>query len=222
MPQKKAPQPLAGFGRSFARHRAAPRHGGEGEVPLKGCTYPRSPTPAHAADMIRPPATSPLPPNPAMPDFWSQSLIPTLRQAPGDAEVPSHQLMLRAGMVRKLGSGSYTYLPLGLRSLSKVAAIIREEMRAAGAAEIFMPTLQPIELWQKTGRDQSYGENLFQLDDRHGRHYALGRPTKKSSPTSSARASAPTKTSPKPSTRSRPSSATSSARASACCVPASS
>ncbi|MEM1027061.1 MAG: proline--tRNA ligase [Planctomycetota bacterium] len=107
-------------------------------------------------------------------DVWSATLVPTLRQAPGDAEVPSHQLMLRAGLIRKLGAGSYTYLPLGLRSLNKVIAIIKEEMHAAGAAEVFMPTLQPIELWQKTGRDESYGDNLFQIDDRHGRHYALG------------------------------------------------
>ncbi len=109
-----------------------------------------------------------------MPDLWTQTLVPTLREAPGDAEVPSHQLMLRAGLIRKLGAGSYTYLPLGLRSLNKVIAIIREEMHAAGACEVFMPTLQPIELWQKTGRDESYGYNLFQIDDRHGRHYALG------------------------------------------------
>ena len=120
------------------------------------------------------PMSTPTPLPHATPDFWSATLVPTLREAPGDAEVPSHRLMLRAGLIRKLGAGSYSYLPLGLRSLNKVIAIVRQEMHAAGAAEVFLPTLQPIELWQKTGRDQSYGDNLFQINDRHGRHYALG------------------------------------------------
>jgi len=109
-----------------------------------------------------------------MPTFWSQTLIPTLRQAPADAEVPSHRLMLRAGLIRKLGSGSYTYLPLGLRALQRVSQIIREEMAAAGAEEIFMPTLIPLDLFKKTGRDQAYGDNLFRIEDRHGRLVALG------------------------------------------------
>ncbi len=109
-----------------------------------------------------------------MPTYWTQTVIPTLRQAPGDAEVPSHQLMLRAGLVRKLGSGSYSYLPLGLRSLNKVIAIIRDEMANAGAAEIFMPTLQPIDLWEQTKRREAYGDNLFVVTDRHGRVQALG------------------------------------------------
>ncbi len=109
-----------------------------------------------------------------MPTFWTQTLIPTLRQAPADAEVPSHQLMLRAGLIRKLGSGSYTYLPLGLRSLQRVQQIIREEMAAAGAEEIFMPSLIPLDLFRATGRDEAYGDNLFRVTDRHGREAALG------------------------------------------------
>jgi len=109
-----------------------------------------------------------------MPTFWSQTLIPTLRQAPADAEVPSHQLMLRAGLIRKLGSGSYTYLPLGLRAIQRVQRIIREEMAAAGAEEIFMPTLIPLDLFKQTGRDEAYGDNLFRIEDRHGRVGGLG------------------------------------------------
>jgi len=109
-----------------------------------------------------------------MPVRWSQTLIPTSRQVPADAEVPSHQLMLRAGFIRKLGAGMYDYLPAGLRSLQKVMAIIREEMAIAGAIEVLLPTLAPIELFQKTGRDTAYGDNLFRVVDRHGRHQALG------------------------------------------------
>lgn len=109
-----------------------------------------------------------------MPTHWSQTLIPTSRQTPTEAEVPSHQLMLRAGLIRRLGTGAYTYLPLGMRALNKVNQVIREEMARAGAEEVMMPALQPIELWQKTGRDEAYGHNLFRLTDRHGRALALG------------------------------------------------
>jgi prolyl-tRNA synthetase len=109
-----------------------------------------------------------------MPTYWSKTLIPTLRQVPAEAEVPSHQLMLRAGLIRKLGAGVYDYLPLGLRALRKAMQIVREEMEAAGAVEILMPTLQPIELWEQTGRRKAYGENLFVVKDRHGREQALG------------------------------------------------
>ena len=109
-----------------------------------------------------------------MPTRWTQTLIPTGRQVPGDAEVPSHQLMIRAGYIRRLGSGIYDYLPLGVRSLHKVMAVIREEMARAGAVEVFLPTLQPIELWVQTGRRVDYGENLFVVRDRHGREQALG------------------------------------------------
>ena len=108
-----------------------------------------------------------------MPTLWSQTLIPTLRQDPADAEVPSHRLMLRAGLIRQLGSGLYTYLPLGWRALHKTIEIVREEMNKAGAAEILMPALEPIELFADTKRDIEYGENLFRLTDRHGRHAAL-------------------------------------------------
>ncbi|BAM05134.1 proline--tRNA ligase [Phycisphaera mikurensis] len=108
-----------------------------------------------------------------MPDFWSRTLAPTLREAPADAEVPSHRLMLRAGLVRRLGSGSYGYLPLGLRSLRKVERIIREEQHAAGAVEVSLPCLQPISLWERTGRRAAYGANLFVVNDRHGREAAL-------------------------------------------------
>ena len=108
-----------------------------------------------------------------MPDFWSATLVPTLREAPADAEVPSHRLMLRAGLIRRLGSGSYGYLPLGLRSLRKVERIIREEQAAAGAVEVSLPCLQPVSLWEKTGRREAYGENLFVVQDRHGREAAL-------------------------------------------------
>ncbi|MCG3178165.1 MAG: Proline--tRNA ligase [Phycisphaerae bacterium] len=105
---------------------------------------------------------------------WTQTFIPTVKEVPADAEVKSHQLMVRAALIRKLASGTYTYLPLGWRSLRKAEAIIRAEMDAAGAIEIHMPVLQPIELWQATGRDQAYGENLMVVTDRHGRRNALG------------------------------------------------
>jgi prolyl-tRNA synthetase len=105
---------------------------------------------------------------------WSNTLIPTARQAPADAVVPSHQLMIRAGLIHKLGSGVYTYLPLGLRALQKAMQIVREEMDKAGAVEVLMPTLQPIELWEQTKRREAYGDNLFVVKDRHGRVQALG------------------------------------------------
>ncbi len=108
------------------------------------------------------------------PTLWSQTLIPTSRQTPGDAVVPSHQLMLRAGLIKQLGSGSYDYLPLGLRSLQKASQIIRQEMDDSGAVEVLMPTLQPIDLWEQTQRRETYGENLFVLKDRHGAEQALG------------------------------------------------
>ena len=109
-----------------------------------------------------------------MADKWTQTLIPTSRQVPAEAEVPSHQLMLRAGLIRKLAAGSYAYLPLGLRSLNKACEIIRQEMNAAGAVEVLLPALQPIELWEQSKRREAYGQNLFVLKDRHGREQALG------------------------------------------------
>jgi prolyl-tRNA synthetase len=101
-------------------------------------------------------------------------LIPTVKEDPGDAETASHKLMIRAGLMRKVASGAYTYLPLGWRSLLKVIAIVREEMNQAGAQEILVPCLQPIELWQQTGRDIDYGPTIFRLEDRHGRKNVLG------------------------------------------------
>jgi len=100
---------------------------------------------------------------------YSRMLIPTVKEVPSDAEIISHQLMIRAGFMRKLASGTYTYLPLGRRSLLKVIAIVREEMDKAGALEILMPAVQPIELWQKTGRDVDYGQTMARFTDRHGR-----------------------------------------------------
>ncbi|WP_226087374.1 proline--tRNA ligase [Mesobacillus sp. S13] len=104
----------------------------------------------------------------------SMSLIPTLREVPSDAEVKSHQLLLRAGFIRQNASGVYTYMPLGRKVLQKVEAIIREEMNNAGASELFMPALQQAELWQESGRWYSYGPELMRLKDRHDREFALG------------------------------------------------
>jgi prolyl-tRNA synthetase len=99
---------------------------------------------------------------------WSKSLIPTLKEDPADAEILSHKLMIRAGLIRKLATGSYSYLPLGMRVINKVEAIIREEMDKAGALEVMLPAVQPIELWQQTGRDADYGETMAKFKDRHG------------------------------------------------------
>ncbi|MAR91240.1 MAG: proline--tRNA ligase [Pseudomonadota bacterium] len=101
-------------------------------------------------------------------------LLATLRETPTDAEVISHQLMLRAGMTRKLASGLYTWLPMGLRVLRKVERIIREEMDHAGAMEVLMPVVQPAELWQESGRISAYGPELLRLQDRHQRDFVLG------------------------------------------------
>ena len=99
---------------------------------------------------------------------------PTLRQTPAEAEVVSHQLMMRAGMIRKAAGGVYTYLPLAWRVLRKIEQIIREEMDAAGGQEIAMPIMQPSELWKETGRWAVYGEEMFRLKDRHDREFCLG------------------------------------------------
>ncbi|MGA2071182.1 MAG: proline--tRNA ligase [Sedimentisphaerales bacterium] len=104
---------------------------------------------------------------------YSKMLIPTVKEAPADAEIPSHKLMLRAGLMRKLASGTYTYLPLGWRCLLKVISIVRDEMNRAGAQEILMPSVQPIELWQQTGRDVDYGPTMAHFEDRHGRQNVL-------------------------------------------------
>jgi prolyl-tRNA synthetase len=100
-------------------------------------------------------------------------LIPTVKQTPADAEIPSHQLMIRAGLMRKLASGTYTYLPLGWRCLNKVINIVREQMNRSDAQEVLLPSVQPIELWQKSGRDVDYGETMARFTDRHGRENVL-------------------------------------------------
>ena len=104
----------------------------------------------------------------------SNLLLPTLRESQADAEVISHQLMLRAGMIRQLASGIYTWLPLGLRVLRKVEAIVRAEMDRAGAQEMLMSGVLPAELWQESGRWDQYGPELLRLTDRHDRPFCLG------------------------------------------------
>ena len=105
---------------------------------------------------------------------WTRSLINTLREEPQEAEIASHKLMLRAGLIRRLGGGLYTFLPLGLRALRKVERIIREEMNRAGALEILMPALQPAELWEQSGRLETMGAGMFRLRDRGDRTMVLG------------------------------------------------
>jgi prolyl-tRNA synthetase len=100
--------------------------------------------------------------------------VQTYREAPSEAEVISHQLMLRAGYIRQLAAGIYAYLPLGLRVLRKVEQIIRQEMERAGAQELLMPAMQPIELWKQSGRYSLYGSELIRMHDRHDREFALG------------------------------------------------
>ena len=104
----------------------------------------------------------------------SQFFLSTLKEAPADAEIVSHKLMLRAGLIRRLAGGIYTWMPLGLRVLRKVEAIIREEMNRAGAIELFMPAVQPAELWQESGRWQKYGPELLRIKDRHDRDFCIG------------------------------------------------
>ncbi|MDO8125992.1 MAG: proline--tRNA ligase [Candidatus Brocadiales bacterium] len=105
---------------------------------------------------------------------WSQTLIPTLKEDPTEAEIISHKLMIRSGMIRKLLSGAYSYLPLGTRVLNKVVGIIREEMDRAGAIEVYLPALQPLELLEASGRIDVFGQDLIRFEDRHGRTLALG------------------------------------------------
>ena len=103
----------------------------------------------------------------------SQFLISTLKEAPADAEIVSHQLMMRAGLIKKLGAGIYTYMPMGLRVIRKVEAIVREEMNRAGAIEMSMSVIQPAELWQETGRFDAMGPELLRIKDRHGRDFVV-------------------------------------------------
>src|SRR5574343_2068126 len=103
----------------------------------------------------------------------SPFLISTLKEAPADAEVASHKLMTRAGMIKKLGAGIYNYMPMGLRVIRKVEAIVREEMDRAGAVEMTMPVVQPAELWQETGRFEKMGPEMLRIKDRHDRDFVV-------------------------------------------------
>src|SRR5471030_2195112 len=116
----------------------------------------------------------------------SQFFVSTLKEAPADAEVASHKLMMRAGMIKKLGAGIYTYMPMGLRVIRKVEAIVREEMNRAGSVELTMPVIQPAELWQETGRFTTNGPELLRIKDRHQRDYVL-QPTSEEAITDIAR-----------------------------------
>jgi len=104
---------------------------------------------------------------------WSKSFIPTLKESPAEAEITSHKLLLRAGLIRKLAGGLYTFLPLGVRALHKVERIVREEMDRAGALEVLMPTLQPPEIWQTSGRYQAIGDGLFKVRDRQKKEWVM-------------------------------------------------
>ncbi|MEM8984885.1 MAG: proline--tRNA ligase, partial [Pseudomonadota bacterium] len=104
----------------------------------------------------------------------SQLNLSTLKETPAEAEIVSHQLMLRAGLIRRLSSGLFTWLPVGYRVLRKVEQIVREEMDRAGALELLMPTVQPAELWQESGRWNKYGSLLLRMSDRHERDYCFG------------------------------------------------
>ena len=106
--------------------------------------------------------------------FWSKIFLPTLKDSPQDAEIISHKLMLRSGMIRRVTSGIYTWLPLGLRVLRKVENIVREEMNASGAQEVLMPMVQPRELWEETNRWKKMGPELLRIQDRHERDFCLG------------------------------------------------
>ena len=105
---------------------------------------------------------------------YSRSGICTTKDTPSDAEVISHKLMLRAGMIRKVASGIYTWLPLGLKVLKKIENIVREEMDSSGAQEVFMPMVQPKELWDETKRWEKMGPELLRIQDRHERDFCLG------------------------------------------------
>src|SRR5947207_12380395 len=105
---------------------------------------------------------------------WTQTLIPTLKETPADAEIVSHKLLLRAGLIRKLAGGLYTFLPLGLRSLMKIERIVREEMDCAGALEVLMPALQPPEIWQQSGRYETARDVLYKVRDRAKKEWVLG------------------------------------------------
>src|SRR3989337_154873 len=104
----------------------------------------------------------------------SHFFLSTLKEAPAEAELVSHKLMLRAGLIKRIGSGIYTWMPLGLRVLRKVENIVREEMNRAGAMEMLMPAVQPFELWEESGRGPKYGPELLRFKDRHQREFIIG------------------------------------------------
>ena len=108
------------------------------------------------------------------PVYWSKYFIPTLKEIPIGTEAVSHQLSLRSGLVQMLTSGVYSYLPLGLRVLRKIENIIREEMNAIGAIELFLPCLHPLELWKQTGRDETLKDVMIKFTDNRGRQMCLG------------------------------------------------
>ena len=149
--------------------------------------------------------------------------VSTLKEAPAEAELVSHRLMLRAGMIKRLAAGIYTWMPLGLRVMRKVEAIVREEMNRAGAIELLMPVVQPAEMWQETGRWAKYGPELLRLKDRHERDFIV-QPTSEEVITDIARKELKSyqQLPRQPATTSRPSFATRSGRASASCARASS
>ena len=100
--------------------------------------------------------------------------LTTLKEIPAEAEIVSHQLMLRAGLIRRLASGLFSWMPMGLRVMKKVERVVRQEMDRAGALEMVMPAVQPAELWQESGRWEQYGPLLLRMQDRHERHYCFG------------------------------------------------
>ena len=114
----------------------------------------------------------------------SNFYISTLKEAPAEAELISHQLMIRAGLIRRLGSGLYNWMPIGLRVLRKIESIIRDEMNKAGAIELLMPAIQPSDLWEETGRWDVFGPQMLKINDRHDRSFCFGQLTRRSSPIS--------------------------------------
>ena len=109
----------------------------------------------------------------------SRFFLPILKENPKEAEIVSHRLMLRAGMMRQEAAGIYAWLPLGLRVLNKISAIVREEQNRAGALELMMPTIQSADLWRESGRYDGYGKEMLRMKDRHERDICTGRPTRK-------------------------------------------
>src|SRR3989338_9100801 len=105
---------------------------------------------------------------------WTKTLIPTLKENPQEAQIKSHRFMLLAGLIRRLASGTYSYLPLGLRALQKATDIIRQEMNKTGALEVLLPALHPAEIWKESGRFDILGEDMIHFKDRHGKENVLG------------------------------------------------